>query len=140
MGGSPDGLIGDDGGWESKSPWNSANHLTTWLQGMPEEHIPQVQGLMWITGREWWDFQSFDPRLPDPLKVYIQRVPRDEKYIAALEAEVKAFEAEVSATVAAVIERCGGTLLPEPGSIAPGSPAAATVDELEHMIEMAQQA
>lgn len=103
VGGSPDGLIGDDGGWESKSPYNSAVHLGTILNGMPEEHIAQVQGLMWITGRAWWDFTSYDPRLPAPLDIFVLRVERDEAYIAALEAEVVAFEDEVSA----VMEKLG---------------------------------
>jgi len=100
VGGSPDGLIGEDGGWESKSPYNSANHINTILDGMPEEHTAQVQGLMWLTGRKWWDFQSFDPRLPEPLCRYVQRVARDVTYIAALEAEVIAFLAEANALLA----------------------------------------
>ena len=95
VGGSPDGLIGEDGGWESKSPFNTGVHLLTILEGMPEEHYPQVMGLMWITGRLWWDYQSYDPRLPDPLCRYVQRIDRNEKYIEALAAEVIAFEAEV---------------------------------------------
>jgi len=105
VGGSPDGLIDEDGGWESKSPFNTAYHLYTILDGMPEEHIPQVQGLMWITGRNWWDFQSFDPRLPKPLRRYVQRIPRDEEYIAALEAEVIAFTAEVAEMVERLTQR-----------------------------------
>jgi len=99
VGGSPDGLIGDDGGWESKSPYNSAYHIYTLLDGVPAEHIPQIQGLMWITGRKWWDFQSYDPRLPDALKRYTRRVERDDKYIAALETEVIAFTQEVETMV-----------------------------------------
>ena len=99
VGGSPDGLIGDDGGWESKSPFNSAVHLATILNGMPTKHMAQVQGLMWLTGRKWWDFQSYDPRLPAPLNRYQQRIQRNEKYIAILEEEVITFTAEVSAMV-----------------------------------------
>lgn len=98
-GGSCDGLIGDDGIFESKSPWNSANHIYTVLDGMPPEHMAQVQGLMAVTGRKWCDFQSFDQRLPSPLDRYCQRIERDDKYIAAMEAEVIAFSAEVAATV-----------------------------------------
>lgn len=105
VGGSPDGLIGADGGWESKSPFNTANHVYTLLKGMPEEHLAQVQGLMWITGREWWDFQSFDPRLPEPLCRYVQRIPRDEKFIEQMEAEITAFSAEVSAMTATLAAR-----------------------------------
>lgn len=99
VGGSPDGLIDDDGGWESKSPYNSGIHLQTVLNGMPEEHMAQCQGLMWITGRKYWDFQSFDPRLPEPLRRYVKRIERDDKYIAAMEAEIIAFSAEVAAMV-----------------------------------------
>lgn len=96
-GGSPDGLIGDDGGLEIKCPFNSAVHLRTVLDGMPEEHAYQVQGNMAVTGRAWWDFVSFDPRLPDGLSLYVQRVTRNEEKCAAIEREVALFLAEVDA-------------------------------------------
>lgn len=100
VGGSPDGLIDEDGGWESKSPFNSGIHLQTFIAGaMPDDHRAQVQGLMWITDRDWWDFQSFDPRLPEPLCRFVQRIERDDAYIAALETEIVAFSAEVAAIV-----------------------------------------
>jgi hypothetical protein len=97
VGGSPDGLIDEDGGFESKSPFNSAIHLATILDGMPADHRPQVQGCMWITGRKWWDFASYDPRMPDELRLYVQRIERDEEFIAALELAVSGFDAEVVA-------------------------------------------
>jgi len=96
-GGSPDGLVDDDGGTEFKCPFNSTNHLNCFLSGMPEDHIPQVQGLMMITGRQWWDFGSFDPRINGRLGMYIQRIPRDEEYIAKLQAGITTFLAEVDA-------------------------------------------
>lgn len=105
VGGSPDGLIGEDGGWESKSPYNSANHIYTLLKGMPDEHIAQVQGLMWLTDREWWDFQSFDPRMPEPLCRYVQRIPRDQKFIDAMEAEIITFSVEVAAMTKELADR-----------------------------------
>lgn len=94
VGGSPDGLVGDDGGFEAKCPFNSANHLQCFLSGMPEEHTAQVQGLIWLHGRKWWDFVSFDPRLHPPLQTYIQRIERDDEYLAKLEAEIIKFLAE----------------------------------------------
>ena len=97
VGGSPDGLIGDDGGFESKSPFNSAIHLATVLDGMPADHMAQVQGCMWITGRQWWDFASFDPRMPAPLNLYVQRIERNDEYIVNMEKEIIAFSAEVNA-------------------------------------------
>lgn len=95
VGGSPDGLIDDDGGLEIKCPFNSANHLQCFLTGMPEEHIGQVQGNIWVTGREWWDFVSFDPRMPKPFDIYVQRVPKDDEYVAKLSEQVSKFSEEV---------------------------------------------
>lgn len=104
VGGSPDGLVDADGGWESKSPFNSAIHLQTVLAGgVPAEHWPQVQGLMWITERAWWDFQSYDPRMPAGLDAYIHRVLRDDDYIAGLQREVEAFLGSVQE----LVETCG---------------------------------
>lgn len=90
-GASPDGLIDWDGGWECKCPVNSMNHVQTLLHGMPPEHMAQVQGNMWITKREFWIFASFDPRMPEGLDLYTQRIERDESYIAMLESEVEKF-------------------------------------------------
>lgn len=95
IGCSPDGLIGADGGVEIKCPANSVIHVQTLADGMPPEHKPQVQGAMWVTGRKWWDFVSFDPRLPERLRLHVQRIERDEDYIAKLAAEVAAFQSEV---------------------------------------------
>lgn len=98
-GASPDGLVGTDGGFECKCP-NTATHIETLLKGMPTKHAPQVQGCMWLTGRKWWDFVSYDPRMPEKLQLYIQRIPRDEEYIAKLAAEVSIFLSEVDQLVA----------------------------------------
>jgi len=71
---------------------------------MPEEHTPQVQGLMLITGRAWWDFVSFDPRLPEDLRLYVQRIERDEGVCAALFENVTAFCAEADELMERVAE------------------------------------
>ena len=92
-GASPDGLVGDEGLIEIKCP-SSVVAVETWLYGMPQEHIAQIQGQLWITGRAWCDFVSFDPRLKG-LELYIQRVERDDIYIANLDFEVRQFLAEV---------------------------------------------
>jgi putative phage-type endonuclease len=92
---SPDGLIDWDGLIEIKCPYSSANHIETLLNGMPAEHIPQVQGQLWITGREWCDFVSYDPRMPEALQLHVQRIQRDEAFIADLERRVSSFLSEV---------------------------------------------
>lgn len=102
VGASSDGLVGTKGGIEIKSPHNSAIHLLTWQDGMPEHHKPQVYGQMWVLGLEWVDFCSYDPRMQagaEHLKLYRQRIERDEAYIAKLERDVLAFLAEVEAKV-----------------------------------------
>lgn len=75
--------------------------LDTILAGSyPSEHKAQIQGSMWITGYEDWDFCSYSPDMPPHLRTYIFTVPRDEDYIANLEREVRAFLAEKDALVA----------------------------------------
>lgn len=95
IGASPDFLVNHDGGGEVKSPESSEVHLETLLTGLPEEHIEQIQGGLWVTGRDWWDFVSYHPDFPAELRLYIQRVPRDDDYIAKLETACLAMEADV---------------------------------------------
>lgn len=82
-GGSPDGLVDDDpegaGGAEIKCPHTSRIHLQYITNGgVPNAYKWQVQGLMWITGREWWDFVSFDPRMEKAgLMLYVHREHAD---------------------------------------------------------------
>jgi putative phage-type endonuclease len=92
-GASPDGLIGIDGGLELKCPWSSAVHLERFLSGVPAEYIPQIQGCMWVTGRQWWDFASFDPRMPEKHRLLVIRVNRDDEFISRLSDAVLGAEA-----------------------------------------------
>lgn len=93
-GASPDGLIGDDGLLEIKCP-NSTTHVEYLDAGvLPSKYVPQVQGQLWITGRKWADFVSFDPRMPHNLQLFVCRVERDDQYIAELEAGIIKFLAE----------------------------------------------
>lgn len=91
---SPDGLIGDDGGLEMKCPKDSKVHLERFISGVPDEYRPQVQGCMWVTGRAWWDFVSYDPRMPESHRFLRIRVLRDDAFIANLQAAVLEAEAE----------------------------------------------
>lgn len=97
-GASPDGTIGEDGLFEAKCP-QTATHIDTLLKGMSPEHIPQVQFQLWITGRQWVDFVSFDDRLPEKLQLYVQRIERDDIYIAKLALAVSLFLGEVDELV-----------------------------------------
>jgi hypothetical protein len=94
-GASPDGLIANDGGIEIKCPKDRRVHIQTWRSGMPVDHLPQVQGNIWINGREWFDFISYDPRSPEEFRIYVERIYRDDKYILALQSHIVDFLAEV---------------------------------------------
>lgn len=92
VGGSPDGLIGVDGGVEIKCPKSSRIHFTYMEKGgVPKEYFWQVQGLLWITGREWWDFVSFDPRMPDEFQLFVHRERSDEEAHIDLERRAARF-------------------------------------------------
>lgn len=103
-GASPDGLIGKDGLIEIKVP-NTATHIDALLKGMDSGHIPQIQGQMWITGRKWVDFVSYDPRMPERLQLYIQRIKRDDAFIESLEKEVRKFLTEVDSVIEQLEEK-----------------------------------
>ena len=90
IGASPDGLIGSDGLLEIKVPFSRAQHDRYRADG-PGGAFAQVQGQLWVTGRAWSDFVSFDPREREELQLVIHRIPRDEAYIADLAAKVTAF-------------------------------------------------
>lgn len=99
-GASPDGFVGGDGLVEFKCP-NTATHLDTLLgQGVADKYITQMQWQMACTGREWCDFVSFDPRLPERMQLFVHRVPRNPARINELEREVSAFLAELDKKMA----------------------------------------
>ena len=98
-GASPDGLVGDDGLLELKCP-NSATHIETLLLGqIPDTYMKQMQFQMACTGRQWCDFASYDNRLPERMRLYVQRVKRDAALVGEIEADVTAFLKEIDETV-----------------------------------------
>jgi hypothetical protein len=98
-GASPDGLIVEDGGLEIKCPERSAHLRYLQQEAEPPEYTWQIQGGMWVTGRQWWDFASYNPDFPERLQLIVRRIKRDEAAIKKLEAEVRRFLAEVDAEV-----------------------------------------
>jgi len=98
-GASPDGFINEDGGLEIKCP-ELSNHLAyLQIKAEPAEYTWQIQGAMWITGRQWWKFVSFNPDFPEHLQLIVRRIERNEEQIKKLATEVEKFLAEVDAEV-----------------------------------------
>jgi len=86
VGCSPDLLIGDDGGVEIKVP-AAATHLGYLLDDDPKQYACQIQGAMWLTGRQWWDFLSYHPTYP-PKLIHFER---DDTFIKTLNQIVSDF-------------------------------------------------
>lgn len=106
-GASPDGLVGKDGLVEIKCP-DTSTHIETLLGGsLSGEYVKQVQWQMACTGRAWCDFVSYDPRMPEAMRLYIQRVKRDDAAIAELEKNVELFLREVDLIVTELREKFG---------------------------------
>lgn len=101
-GASPDGLVGDEGIVEIKCP-QTATHIDT-LLGTPiaDKYIKQMQWQMACCERQWTDFVSYDPRMPEDLKLHVERVHRDDDLIAQLEADIRTFLGELDAKVEAL--------------------------------------
>lgn len=99
-GASPDGLVGDKGMVELKCPI-AATHLDTLLNGtMADKYVKQAMWQMACCEREWVDLVSYDPRLPESMRLFVQRIERDDALLAELEREVAAFLTEIDETVA----------------------------------------
>lgn len=106
VGASPDGLVGADGIIEIKCPYSREVHVRTMLEGdMPSEHMAQVQGVMWVTGRQWCDFISYRPDFPEEARMFVKRIERDDAYIADMEQKLLRFWEEVQAAVAKIKQR-----------------------------------
>jgi len=98
-GASTDGFVGDDGLVEVKCPLTSTHIENLLSQRVPPKYVTQMQWEMACTGRRWTDFISFDPRLPERLRFFSQRVERDDAVIAQLEKDVEIFNAEIEDTI-----------------------------------------
>lgn len=99
FGASPDGTVGDDGLTEFKCP-ESHTHIDYLLAGVvPADYRKQMLAQLAVTGRRWVDFVSFDPRLPENMRLFIVRFEPKPEEVAEVEAAVKAFLGEVDALV-----------------------------------------
>ena len=86
---SPDGLVGENGLIEVKCPMQKV-HLKYIAEGVvPLEYYQQIQGALFVSGREWCDFVSYNPTFKGKHKLFIKRVFRDEHFIAWLEIGIR---------------------------------------------------
>ena len=104
VGGSPDGLVGDDGIIEIKCPTSRVhrdyyNNITKPCKAYRD----QMQGLLWITGRKWCDFVSFRPESRFH-PYWPKRYMRDEETIKEMKIQVTMFVTELKEILAKITE------------------------------------
>jgi len=104
IGCSPDGLMNNKG-WEAKCPYTTAVHLNTLLNGIPPEHMAQVQGGMWCCELDEWDFVSYHPQFPKPMQLYIETIKRDQEFIDDMEIKVLSAIEEINENVSKLLNK-----------------------------------
>lgn len=97
LGCTPDGLIGSDGGFESKCP-NGKTH-DHYLNSITDvesfkktctSYYWQIMGSMYVTGRKYWYFVSYDPRFQNPEEqILILKIERNETDIEKLKIQLR---------------------------------------------------
>lgn len=104
FGATPDRLLGGDGLVEIKCP-TTATYVAWRAAGeVPAEHKPQMLAQLACTRRRFVDFVAYDPRVRQrEHRIFIRRYEPSVDEIAAVEAAVEQFLAEVEALFQQVI-------------------------------------
>lgn len=104
LGFSPDGLVGDDGLIEIKSPRQKTHLNTLLVDQVPINYMAQCQAGLLVSGREWLDFISYNPGMP----FYVHRVTPDPKWQEAIVNAVKGFESDAATLIETYARRIKG--------------------------------
>lgn len=81
-GASPDGFV-QDGLIEIKCPTSTTHIQYLIADDVPEQYKNQMMWQMICTNRTWCDFVSYDPRMPEELRLFIKRfTPTNEELLA----------------------------------------------------------
>lgn len=83
-GDSPDGNIGENGCLEIKSVIPNTQWQRLKKGGIDLSYKFQIQGHIWLGEKEWCDFVSYCPEMPESKRLYICRVEKDEDMISRL--------------------------------------------------------
>ena len=63
---------------------------------MNPKYYTQIQVCMWVTGRTYWDFFNYDPRMPYEYSYVKRRIERSHSYIERLDHECRKFLNELA--------------------------------------------
>ncbi len=104
IGYSPDGLVSSDGLIEVKAPRGKGHVLTVLGDGIPFEHMAQIQCGLLVSGRSWCDFISYC----GGMHMYVVRVRPDERWRKAIIDAARHAEAAITQNIATYMERVEG--------------------------------
>src|SRR4029077_203990 len=82
---------------ELKCPKSSTHLSYLKARNVPENHKPQIYHNLWVSGAEWCDFVSYDPRFPEPLRLLVYRMWRVDLEVLAYSKVALKFLDEVAA-------------------------------------------
>lgn len=91
VGYSPDCLVDCSGLVEIKTKLPKYQIELLLADELPQEHVAQCQGGLWVSEREWIDFVSYWPGMP----LFVKRAYRDEALIRTIAERVEAFYEEM---------------------------------------------
>ena len=97
LGASPDGLVGDDGGIEIKSRRPKQQLRTILSDTVPTENMAQIQALMLVLQRDWWEYVSYAGGWP----LYVKRVYPEPMWQLAIQSALVDFEERAERMIAA---------------------------------------
>lgn len=85
VGFSPDGLVGEEGGWENKaiSDEKYFEYILNKDKKPEKKHVWQCQMGLLITGRKWWDLMYYNPNYSKSCVTF--RIYPDKEMFEALE-------------------------------------------------------
>jgi hypothetical protein len=100
---SLDGHLGDFDVLVSLKCPKTSTHVGYLRAGvMPPAYVPQMLHELWITGAREYHFLSYDDRLPEPLRTFLVRVPRDERAVSEYADQAKQFLQDVDRELEAI--------------------------------------
>jgi hypothetical protein len=98
-GASTDGLLGEDGMIEAKCPTRPVHIEYLLADRCPPKYKWQVQGELLVAQRKWCDFVTFNPEMPEALRLHIARIEPDPVAQEQLVVGIQEFNRDLQRTV-----------------------------------------
>ena len=103
---TPDGYVGEDGLCEVKCPYATKNHMGYLLDpdSLREQYYDQCQFQLMLTGRDWCDLVSYDPRWSEPLDIAVVRIEPDKEWQLRCRNRIEQAEIIIKNTIKCLIK------------------------------------